>query len=159
MKSIRFFCTHDKTQNRSKANWTELKWKPNDKLHLNKIKVIQIYAFVSIYWRFIAKLCCVTRKRRDRKKTFFFSSVSHFELVNHWEEIYVNAIMGAYNQIIHFAVVKKKELNTHIFWHFPVVWRNFFFLPFCFASLALLFAFSYIQWNNMSTMTCSNLIR
>lgn len=141
------------------TNWTE----PNQsggqviKLYLNKIKVIPN---LSIHFNLL-EIYCETVVTRFMKKNLLFSSsfVSLLELVNHWKEIYVNAIMGAYNKIIHFAVVKKKENWTHTFSDiFRLYDETFFFLPFCFASLALLFAFSYIQWNNMSTMTCSNLI-
>lgn len=96
------------------TNWTE----PNQsggqviKLYLNKIKVIPN---LSIHFNLLEIYCETVVTRFMKKKTFiFFSFVSLLELVNHWKEIYVNAIMGAYNQIIHLAVVKKKRTeHTH----------------------------------------------
>lgn len=96
----------------NELNRTEPKWRPSDK---TLFKQDQGYSKSKHSFQFVGDLLrnrCHTI--HEKKNLLFFSFVSLLELVNHWKEIYVNAIMGAYNQIIHLAVVKKKRTeHTH----------------------------------------------
>lgn len=132
----------------NELNWTEPKWRPSDK---TLFKQDQGYSKSKRSFQFVGDLLrnrCHTI--HEKKNLLFFSFVSLLELVNHWKEIYVNAIMGAYNQIIHLAVVKKKENWTHTFSDiFRLYDETFFFFPF-----ASHFSLFYLHFHIFSGIIC-----